>query len=244
MSLSPWIWALILGITAVAGLVRGFTGFGGALVMTPVLLTWLDPVRTTALVVLVNVVAGIWQAREIHREADRPLVRALCVAGLLMAPVGLWAIQLLPAVRVQQVVGAVVLAITMALVTGWRMPISIHRRSGQMILGGASGFLFGLGGIGGPPVVLGLLAARMAPRSARATQLAYFSIIQVVVLLIVIVQGVMTPSDWLLGAFLSLVYTLTGVLGGRLLTDARERLFRSASIAVLCAVSGYALAGV
>jgi uncharacterized membrane protein YfcA len=73
-------------VTAIAGLIRGFTGFGGALVMTPVLLTWLDPVRTTALVVLVNVVAGLWQARELYREADRSLVRALCVPGLMMAP--------------------------------------------------------------------------------------------------------------------------------------------------------------
>jgi len=56
--------------TALAGLVRGFTGFGGALVMAPVLLTVIDPISTTAIVIIVNVVAGILQAREIHREAD------------------------------------------------------------------------------------------------------------------------------------------------------------------------------
>ena len=50
--------------TALAGLVRGFTGFGGALVMAPVLLTVIDPISTTAIVIIVNVVAGILQARE------------------------------------------------------------------------------------------------------------------------------------------------------------------------------------
>lgn len=230
-------------ITAIAGLIRGFTGFGGALVMTPVLLTWFDPVRTTALVVLVNVIAGAWQAREIHREADRPLVRALCLAGLLMAPVGLSVMHFVPVERIQQGVGAVVLAVMLALFAGWRMPVSIRHPAGRWLLGGASGFLFGLGGIGGPPIVLGLLAERLPPRLVRATQLAYFSIIQIFVLLIIIAQDVVTMSDWLLGAGLSIVYTLAGLLGGRLLTNAREEWFRRVSMTVLGGVAIYALLG-
>jgi uncharacterized membrane protein YfcA len=141
-------------------------------------------------------------------------------------------------------VGAAVLMVTLALATGWRMPLSIRHPSGQWMLGGSSGFLFGLGGIGGPPVVLGLLAERsLAPRLVRATQLAYFSIIQIFVLSIVLIQGVMTTSDWLWGAGLSVVYTFTGFLGGRLLTDAREGWFRGASLTVLAAVAVFALLG-
>jgi uncharacterized membrane protein YfcA len=232
-----------IGVTAIAGLVRGFTGFGGALVMTPVLLSWLDPISTTALVILVNVVAGVWQASELYRESDRVLVGWLSLVGISCAPVGVWAIQIVPVQQIQQVVGIVVLLVTAALTTGWRMPLSIRTPWGRTVLGGLSGFFFGMGGIGGPPVVLGLLAERMPPRRIRATQLSYFTLIQIFILGVFMIQGFMSLEIWLLGAGLALVYTLTGILGGRLLTDTREGLFRGASITVLCAVGLYALIG-
>ena len=227
--------------TALAGLVRGFTGFGGALVMAPVLLTLIDPVSTTAIVIIVNVVAGVLQAREIHREADWSIAKPLCYAALLTAPIGLWSIHVLDIERVRQIVGAIVLLATVALLLRWRFPFSIRQPLGTAALGGSSGFLFGLGGIGGPPVVLGLLADGTPVRVARATQLAYFSLIQVFTLLVMAVSQSLTTRHLLFGALLSPVYYFGGLAGGRLLTPAREPWFRRASIGVLLAVSGFAL---
>lgn len=115
--------------TALAGLVRGFTGFGGALVMAPVLLTLTDPISTTAIVIIVNVVAGILQAREIHREADWGIARPLCYIALLTAPIGLWSIHVLDIERVRQIVGAVVLLATLTLLLRWRFPSPSDNRS-------------------------------------------------------------------------------------------------------------------
>lgn len=227
--------------TALAGLVRGFTGFGGALVMAPVLLTLIDPISTTAIVIIVNVVAGALQAREIHREADWSIARPLCYVALLTAPIGLWSIHVLDVERVRQIVGAIVLVATLALLARWRFPFSIRQRLGTVTLGGSSGFLFGLGGIGGPPVVLGLLADGIPARIARATQLAYFSLIQVFTLLAMAVSNSLTPKHLLLGAALSPIYYLGGIAGGRLLTPDREPWFRRASIGVLFAVAVFAL---
>ena len=227
--------------TALAGLARGFTGFGGALVMAPVLLTVIDPISTTAIVIIVNVVAGILQAREIHREADWNIARPLCYAALLTAPIGLWSIHVLDIERVRQIVGAIVLLATVALLLRWRFPFSIRQRLGTVALGGSSGFLFGLGGIGGPPVVLGLLADGTPARIARATQLAYFSVIQLFTLLVMAATQSLTTRHLLLGALLSPIYYLGGLAGGRLLTPAREPWFRRASIGVLFAVSAFAL---
>ncbi|MBU6212773.1 MAG: TSUP family transporter [Gammaproteobacteria bacterium] len=123
--------------TALAGLVRGFTGFGGALVMAPVLLTLTDPISTTAIVIIVNVVAGILQAREIHREADWGIARPLCYIALLTAPIGLWSIHVLDIERVRQIVGAVVLLATLTLLLRWRFPFSIRQPLGVAVLGGS-----------------------------------------------------------------------------------------------------------
>lgn len=223
--------------TALAGLVRGFTGFGGALVMAPVLLALLDPITATTIVIIVNVVAGILDARRIHREADWTIARPLFYVALLTAPLGFWAIHWLDIESVRQIVGGVVLVATIALLLRWRFPFSIRQPLGRTVLGASSGFLFGVGGIGGPPVVIGLLADGAPARVVRATQLAYFSLIQVFLLIVMAVSGSLTSQHLLLGGLLSPVYYAAGLTGGRLLTPARERWFRRASIAVLFAAS-------
>ena len=143
--------------------------------------------------------------------------------------------------RVRQIVGAIVLLATVALLLRWRFPFSIRQPLGTAALGGSSGFLFGLGGIGGPPVVLGLLAERTPARIARATQLAYFSLIQIFTLFVMAASQSLTTRHLLLGVLLSPIYYLGGLAGGRLLTPAREPWFRRASIGVLFAVSAFAL---
>jgi len=226
--------------TTLAGLVRGFTGFGGALVMAPVLLTLVDPVSATAIVIIVNVAVGILEARQIHREADWSIAKPLVYVALLTAPVGLWSIHWLDVESARQIVGSVVLVATVALLLRWRFPFSIRQPLGRAAIGACSGFLFGLGGIGGPPVVIGLLADGMPARAVRATQLAYFSLIQVFILIVMALSGSLTSQDLLLGGLLTPVYYVGGLAGARYLTPARERWFRRASIAVLFAASVFA----
>ena len=233
---------LLFGITAlIAGVVLGFTGFGGALVMAPVFMTITDPVTATAMILIVNAVVGIANLRAVGVETDWSIARPLCIAACAASPIGLWMLSSVDVDAVRRVVaGAVILAST-GLALRWRFPFSIRRRAGNAALGFASGSLFGLGGVGGPPVIIGMLAEDLPARTTRATLLTFFAIVQSFTLLLMILQGVVSLRSALLGLALAPAYFLGNVVGLRLLTPERAPIFRTVSIVTLFAVAGYAL---
>lgn len=234
--------ALIFAFTtALAGVVLGFTGFGGALVMAPVFLTVIDPVTATAIILIVNAVAGIANLRAVGAETDWAIARPLCIAACLASPIGLWLLTSVDVNAVRRVVAVAVLIASTGLALRWRFPFSIRNRAGNAVLGFTSGSLFGLGGVGGPPVIIGMLAEDLPARTIRATLLTYFAVVQSFTLLLMVLQGAVSWRGALLGLALAPIYFLGNRLGLRLLTPQRAGIFRMVSIGILFAVAGYAL---
>lgn len=235
------IWLIFAFTTGIAGVVLGFTGFGGALVMAPVFLTLIDPVTATAIILIVNAVAGIANLRAVGAETDWTIARPLCVAACIASPVGLWLLNSVDVDAVRQVVACAVLVASTGLALRFRFPFSIRRPAGNAVLGLSSGSLFGLGGVGGPPVIIGMLAEDLPARTTRATLLTYFAVVQSFTLLLMALQGTVSGRGALLGLVLSPIYFFGNRLGLRLLTPERAGIFRKVSIATLFAVAGYAL---
>lgn len=63
-------WLPFVATTLIAGVLRGFTGFGGALVMAPVFMTLVDPITATTIILIVNTVVGLANLREVGAETD------------------------------------------------------------------------------------------------------------------------------------------------------------------------------
>lgn len=233
-------WIVFVPTTVLAGVVLGFTGFGGALVMAPVFMTIIDPVTATAVILLVNAAAGAVNLRAVGAETDWAIVKPLCVAACLAAPLGLWMLTSVDVEIVRRIVAVAVVIASTALALRWRFPFSIRNRIGSAALGFSSGSLFGLGGVGGPPVIIGMLAEDLPARTTRATLLTYFAVVQTFTLLLMASQGSVSWRSIAIGCALAPAYVLGNFLGLRLLTPERAGIFRSVSIVTLFAVAGYA----
>lgn len=235
------IWLIFAITTCIAGVVLGFTGFGGALVMAPVFLTIIDPVTATAIILIVNAVAGVANLRAVGAETDWTIARPLCIAACIASPIGLWLLNAVDVDAVRQLVAGAVFVASTGLALRWRFPFSIRSRLGNAVLGFSSGSLFGIGGVGGPPVIIGMLAENLPALVTRATLLTYFAVVQTFTLLLMVLQGAVLWRSALLGLALAPVYVLGNRLGLRLLTPERAGIFRKVSIGTLFAVAGYAL---
>lgn len=235
------IWLIFAITTCIAGVVLGFTGFGGALVMAPVFLTIIDPVTATAIILIVNAVAGVANLRAVGAETDWTIARPLCIAACIASPIGLWLLNAVDVDAVRQLVAGAVFVASTGLALRWRFPFSIRSRLGNAVFGFSSGSLFGIGGVGGPPVIIGMLAENLPALVTRATLLTYFAVVQTFTLLLMVLQGAVSWRSALLGLALAPVYVLGNRLGLRLLTPERAGIFRKVSIATLFAVAGYAL---
>lgn len=235
------LWIIFIATTIVAGIVRGFTGFGGALVMAPVFMTRVDPVTATTAILIVNTIVGLVNFREVGAETDWGIARPLALAGCIATPIGLWLVTQIDVDLVRRIVAFVVLVASIGLALRWRFPFSIRSRMGNALLGSTSGSLFGLGGVGGPPVIIGMLAEDLPARVTRATLLTYFTLVQSFTFFLMVFASLVGGRGILFGAALVPAYYLGSELGLRLLTPARAPLFRRISITLLVVIASYAM---
>jgi len=132
------IW-LLLAI-GVAGIVRGFTGFGTALVFVPVAGIFLAPQTVVGVMTLTGIVSTFVLLPRAWRQADRREVGLLALAALLTVPFGLWLMQALEPVTIRWVVAAVAAITLGALVAGWRFS-GLVSRPVLLIIGAMAGIL-------------------------------------------------------------------------------------------------------
>jgi uncharacterized protein len=179
--ISALAWAGVLIAVALAGVLRGFTGFGFALAAVPLASLVLPPVRAVPVVILLQLAIG---ARDCIRErhlADRFSVLGLTGGCVLGTPVGVAALALLPGSVVRLALGAIVLA---AVAITWRGPgRPLPRRLWMVAAAGvASGVCNGLAAMGGPPTVLYFMAVEPDRRVMRSSMMVYFPLAAVIVL--------------------------------------------------------------
>lgn len=184
------VWQLfaVAGVSAVAMLVYAAVGFGYALVAVPILL-WVG--LGLPQIMAVNLMALLLHAfsarRTMQREVAWKSLLPLAAVGqgmLVLGSVLLIQLTQLPEQRVQQVVGGILLLV---LAAQWalRFQPRPHVPTAVGVLAfGLAGFLAGLCGLGGPPVVLWALAHEWSSDRTRATLFAIFSLFAPVQLLV------------------------------------------------------------
>ena len=80
--------AYALAVTAVAGMLKGFSGFGETLVMVPLLTFVYGPAESVALGIGLSALGSILLLPEASRDADWPDVWPACLLGFIFVPIG------------------------------------------------------------------------------------------------------------------------------------------------------------
>ncbi len=173
---------MLLILAFAAGLLRGYSGFGFAMVLALGLLTVSPPALAIPVVLLLDLLcsASLWSGavRQFHRGVGSRLVMGM----LLAVPVGSLALARLPEQWMAPVVallclmgGVLVLvrksSAVSTVTTGWAAPA-----------GFVSGLVTAMASAGGPPVVVYLLRSGLSAASVRATAIVFFAASDVVAL--------------------------------------------------------------
>ena len=172
-SILPLVSILCVGI-----FVQAAAGFAAGLLIVPMLL-WFGyslPEAQCALLAatIPQNVWGVWTFRE-----SIPARRVLRLGLLRIAflPLGVWvvwSIDTLPTDTIRQIVGAVVLAMTVAIVIVQPQPRQQVNPLWSALVFPLSGFLQGVVGMGGPPMVFWIQAHDWSTRQVRGFLFAMF----------------------------------------------------------------------
>jgi uncharacterized membrane protein YfcA len=230
--------SLILPLAGVfaASVLRGFTGFGFGLAAVPLLSLALPPTRVVPLVVTLQVVIGVAGLRAAAAECDWRAVGMLLPGLVLGVPIGLLILTELPADPVRVVIGTIIAFSVWLIHRGVQLPPNPSWPV-NFGVGLASGVISGLASMGGPPVVVYLLALGHSPARMRATAIVYFMLSGCVSLIPMAVRGLIT-RDILIWAVASLPVLLGGSwLGTRAFYRAKPRHHRMVALATLSALA-------
>ena len=226
--------AVLAAVAALAGLVRGFAGFGAGLLMAPIFSLLLGPLAAVPILVLLDAVGSVQLLPGAIPLTRWRRIAALGIAAAVTIPLGGALLTSLDPELTRRVLSAIVLASAAALALGWR-----HRTEPSTPLlattGAISGLLTGYGGIGGPPVILLHLSGPDAAPSSRANMISYFAVSQFLALLAFAFQGLLDPAALLRAALLTPPFLIAIRVGSRLFRSAGEAAYRRAALALLAA---------
>lgn len=232
--------ALAAAVALIAGLVRGFSGFGSALLMSPMLAVLYGPVTAAVSVLLIDFAGVLQLLPMVVRQAEKRVVFPLACGGIIGIPVGASLLVSLDPDLIRRSAAIVVLAFVVILAWGWQY--KGRRTFGLSALtGGLSGLMGGVAGFAGPPVILYFLSGQDNAWQIRASISGFFTVTATVTLLSYLYARIVTPeiltrAVWLIPLFMAGIY-----VGSRLFGLATEKTFRRVALILLTAVGLTAL---
>lgn len=164
---------IICGAAGFAGLIRGFSGFGSALVMVPLFSLIMPPVTVVPTILTLEVVASLQLLKGALPFASRRHIASISGFAVLGAVPGVYLAGVLDPDMVRWGLSATILFFVLLLSIRLTIP-DTRRGLARALAGVASGFAGGIGAINGPPVVACLLGERLEAPVVRATLIVYF----------------------------------------------------------------------
>jgi uncharacterized membrane protein YfcA len=218
--------AILLAATALGGIVRGFTGFGFAMVFMPLASIVLGPVAALGLIWFIDLPFALPLAARSARNAEWREVLPLLATATLALPAGIWLLIWLDRETMRWILAGLVLTAVALMASGWRY----HGRPGiplSLGVGVLSGLFNGMASIGGMPLaVFWLGAQRNDKHKTRANLQTFFGISTLISGTILWLNGILTSGAALMALPLCAVYGV-GLWGGthgfRLASDAAFR---------------------
>jgi uncharacterized membrane protein YfcA len=222
-----------------AGAVRGFAGFGTALVFMPVAGLFLPPAEAVTVMAVAGVLSAVLLVPRALPLADRREVMVLAGAAVIAAPLGLWALTRVDPVVLRWVVAGAAALTLAALVAGWRYPGRVGP-AGLAGVGASAGVLGGMTGLTGPPVILFYLAGPGTAAVVRANTILFLAVLDGALLGQMLGAGIVDAPGLVLGGLLALPYACGMAVGVRLFRPGAEAVYRRVALLV---IGGAILAG-
>lgn len=219
--------AWLVGAALAAGLARGFSGFGTALIFVPLAAVAVGPQRAVPLILALDAFAIALLTPGAWRVADRKEVGLLSIGIVLGIPGGVLALVSFDAVSLRWIIAALTVAVLALVVSGWRFRAR-PARGATIAVGVVSGAMTGVAMVGGPPVMAYLLGQDADAGRIRAAFALFLGANGIIAAIAFGLAGLL--GGWLLGpVLLALPAFAAGIwAGARMFHMASQLAFRRA----------------
>jgi uncharacterized membrane protein YfcA len=229
-----------LAIALLSGIVHGYSGFGGNLLMVPLLSYLILPAHAITLAIVIAAIGQASVVRQAIPLTDWRECGPFLLGLLLGLPAGTYFLAVSDPSLIRRVVGASTLAAAAVLATGWnyRGPRTAHISAA---FGALSGIIGGVAGQGGPPAVAYFIAAPVEAAVQRANIITAVTGLILLGLAFFAIAGIVTLPVLAFGVALSMPYLAGLWTGSRLFSLLPRQSYRRAALVLLVAAGVMAL---
>lgn len=216
----------------IAGILRGFSGFGAGMVLVPSLSLLYNPLVAVVSVVLLEMIPAIQLLPNVISKCHWRSVIPMSLASVFTIPLGSFVLVNADADVMRHSISILVLLCVFILAIGWQYKGAYSLKASTMT-GMASGLISGATSLGGLPVMLFYLSGSQETKVTRASIVVFLVITVLVSLVTYLSHGIIT-SDILLRTVLLAPFFIVAIwFGGRLFGKASEALFRMITLSLL-----------
>ena len=223
---------LALAISVLAGLVRGFSGFGSALVYMPLMSALYGPRIAAPSMAVIDVLAAVTFVSTVWQQAAWREVLPLAVSALVAAQFGSLILKYADPILLRWFITILVLAVVAVLVSGWRYqgrPILVV----TLAVGALSGLLGSAVQMAGPPVIVYWLGSAGEAAIVRANFVTYFAALAAGLGITYSIKGLLTSEATALALLIGPLQIASQHVGARLFPLASDRTYRILAYGVI-----------
>lgn len=219
-------------IVLTGGLMRGVTGFGGAMFMTPPLSVIVGARQAVVYALLLEAAAAIVMIPQVAKHVELRTVALLSAPAVACLPLGgLLLITADPHTLKTVIATIVCIFCAVMLCNGGH-----HAKVKPLVLalvGAAGGALCGATSMGGPPAILYLLYGPTSAGVTRANLVIYVSILSILGLIVPALSGIITASVLATALILVTPYLGGTWIGTRIFSRLTDHNFKRAALLLM-----------
>jgi len=218
-----------------AGLIRGFTGFGGPAFMLAILTLFFTPYSIVSKILVVDFIASVYLFRVVYRQVDWRATACMVLPTLVFMPLGHWLLIELDPVWMKRAMALIIATACVMMLVGFRYKHPMTT-SWLIFVGICAGIVFGGSYIALVAVVF-ILLGPYDKHQGRTLIISWSFFTVLGFALISAVSGTTGIDDVIAAAPGAATYLLGTWVGSHGFRKSSERLFRRTAIATLLALS-------
>lgn len=223
-----------------AGVMRGYSGFGGGMVLVPSLSLAYGPVAAVAIAAVLNTCVTVQLLPRALRTTRWAEILPIVLTAVVVAPFGVYVLLVVDPELMRRAIAVIVIGFVAVMWSSWRYR-GRPSLGVRVALGGLSGGLTGAVGVGGPPVILYLLSGPFTAEEVRANIIMVSVFNRLGVILAFLVAGAFTGETLARSLLMVLMFLAGAWLGTHLFGRSNETVFRRVAMLFLLSVSLAAL---
>jgi len=223
-------------VISVGGILRGFMGFGPALLTIPMLAFIYSPIEALVIHIIMEIPSTLFLMPNALKHSQKNDIFPMFIAMAITIPLGMYLVVLLDPQIIRRTISIIVLLLIGMLSYGWSFKQKIGLKT-MIASGSAGGLVQGIAGMGGPPIVTILLARGDSPDISRSNILLLMAGIVFFSIASQLFYKLMTIELVIIGFLASPVYILTTFIGSKFYNSRGKRVFKRIALLLLALIA-------